>query len=121
MSSAREQPVTLDDRDPWLIHLYGGKPIVPRVVGEEEDFARIGVQNFLLEPLAWFFAGYVLRGAPWRTVEDLVGYWMILFVMLPLRLMDSDRPRDRRFRFQYVALQLLTLAAGYLGWRAAGG
>jgi hypothetical protein len=121
MSSARAQPEKLDERDPWLTHLYGGKPIAPRVVGEEEDFARIGLQNFLLEPLAWFSAGYVLQGGPWRSVQDILGYWMILFVMLPLRLMDSHRPRDRRFRLQYVALQLLTLAAGYLGWRASGG
>lgn len=121
MSSSHPRPIDLDDRDPWLTHLYGGKPVLPREVGEEEDFARIGLKNFLLEPLAWLFAGYVLQGGPWNTVQDLLGYWMILFVMVPLRLMDSHRRRDGRFRLQYVALQLLTLAAGYLGWRLAGG
>lgn len=122
MSSTSEQPFRLDDHDPWLTHLYGGKPVEPRATfDEEEDFARIGLKNFILEPAAWFFAGYVLQGGPWRTPKDILGYWMILFVMLPLRLMDSHRPRDRRFRVEYVALQLLTLVAGYLGWKASGG
>jgi hypothetical protein len=121
MSRIEPQHIALDDRDPWLTHLYGGRPITPRVVGEEEDFARIGLQNFLVEPLVWMFAGYVLYGGAWRTPRDILGYWMVLFVMLPLRLMDSDRPRDWRFRIQYGALQLMTLAGGYIGWRIAAG
>ncbi len=120
-SQPRRDPFALDDKDPWLMEEYGGKPITPRVVGEAEDFARIGPQSFLVEPLVWLFAGYVLRGNAWVTVWDILGYWMVLFVMLPLRLMDTDRPRDWRFRLEYVGLQLIALAAGYLGWRLAGG
>lgn len=113
--------MALDDEDPWLTQAYGGRPITPRVVGEDEDFARISGQNLVIEPLAWFFAGVVLRGSAWRSEWDIAGYWMVLFVMLPLRLMDTDRPRDWRFRLEYLALQLMTLLAGYLGWRYAGG
>ncbi|HEY3267407.1 MAG TPA: hypothetical protein VGM37_10800 [Armatimonadota bacterium] len=121
MSRHKNEPIALDDRDPWLVEQYGGRPITPRAVGEDEDFARISAQNFLFEPLVWFFAGIVLHGAAWRSVWDIAGYWMVLFVMLPLRLMDTDKPRDHAFRAQYVALQLLTLLAGYVGWRVAGG
>jgi hypothetical protein len=35
--------------------------------------------------------------------------------------MDTDKKRDMAFRVQYVLLQLLALAAGYLGWKLAGG
>lgn len=115
------EPIALDDKDPWRVEEYGGKPITPRVVGEDEDFARISVQNFLVEPAVWAFAGYVLHGNAWRTPWDIAGYWMVLFVMLPLRLLDTDKKRDVAFRVQYVVLQLLALAAGYLGWRLAGG
>lgn len=114
------EPIALDDKDPWRIEEYGGKPITPRVVGEDEDFARISVQNFIVEPAVWFFAGMVLQGSEptsaWKTPWDILGYWMILFVMLPLRLMDTDKKRDRAFHVQYVALQLLALGAGFLGW-----
>lgn len=121
MSKRDEPPIVLDDPDPWRLDEYGGRPITPRSVGEDEDFARISVQNFVYEPLVWFLAGLVLRGTAWHTVYDVLGYWMVLFVMLPLRLLDTDRPRDRWFHAQYAGLQALTLLAGYLGWRAAGG
>lgn len=122
----RRDLVSLDEHDPWLIDEFGGKPITPRVVGEAEDFARIDARNFLLEPLVWMFAGYVLHGTPahpnaWNDIYDILGYWMVLFVMLPLRLLDTDRPRDLRFRLEYVGLQMLTLAGGLLGWFLAGG
>ncbi|HEY3411819.1 MAG TPA: hypothetical protein VGM51_02050 [Armatimonadota bacterium] len=123
MSKAKHEPepIALDDKDPWRVEEYGGKPIIPRVVGEDEDFARISLQNFIVEPAVWLFAGFVLHGNAWKTPWDLMGYWMVLFVMLPLRLMDTDKKRDRAFRIQYVALQALSLGAGYLGWRLAGG
>jgi hypothetical protein len=123
MRKPKREPeqIALDDKNPWMIEEYGGHPITPRVVGEEEDFARISLQNFLLEPACWLFAGFVLRGTAWRTPWDIMGYWMVLFVMLPLRLMDTDKKRDRAFRVQYVVLQLLALAAGFLGWQLAGG
>jgi hypothetical protein len=117
----RRDPLPLDDKDPWLEDQYGGRPITPRPVGDDEDFARIGVQNFIVEPMVWLFAGYVLRGNAWNSIWDILGYWMVLFVMLPLRLLDTDRPRDWRFRAEYLALQLLALIAGYIGWRLAGG
>lgn len=120
-SEPRRDPFALDDKDPWLMDQYGGKPITPRVVGEAEDFARIGMQSFLMEPVVWLYAGYVLRGNAWNSVWDILGYWMVLFVMLPLRLLDTDRPRDHRFRLEFLVLQLCTLAAGYAGWRLAGG
>jgi hypothetical protein len=123
MFKAKHEPeqIALDDKNPWMIEEYGGKPIVPRVVGEDEDFARISLQNFIVEPGVWLFAGIVLHANAWRTPWDILGYWMVLFVMLPLRLMDTDKKRDRAFRIQYVALQTLALGAGYLGWRLAGG
>lgn len=119
-------PIVLDEQDPWLTEEYGGKPIEPRVVGEGEDFARIDIRNFIVEPLVWMFAGYVLHGTPehpsaWNDILDILGYWMVLFVMLPLRLLDTDRPRDWRFRVEYVLLQLLALAGGIAGWYLAGG
>jgi hypothetical protein len=123
MRKAKHEPeqIALDDKDPWRVEEYGGKPITPRVVGEDEDFARISAQNFILEPAVWAFAGLVLHGSAWKTPLDILGYWMVLFVMLPLRLMDTDKKRDMAFRVQYVLLQLLALAAGYLGWKLAGG
>ena len=123
MAKVKHEPeeIALDDKDPWRIEEYGGKAIIPRVVGEDEDFARISVQNFVVEPAVWLFAGIVLYGNAWKTPLDILGYWMVLFVMLPLRLMDTDKKRDRAFRIQYVALQAMALGAGYLGWRIARG
>jgi hypothetical protein len=111
------------DPDPWRVEEYGGQPVAPRVFGEEDDldFARIGFGTFVLEPVVWFLAGFALRGTAWLSVWDILGYWMVLFVMLPLRLLDTEKPRDLAFRIQYMALQLLALAGGYLGWRLAGG
>jgi hypothetical protein len=118
------EAVEWEEGDPWLTDTYGGKPIEPRRLiadDDEEDFARIGLSNFIVEPLVWAFAGWTLHGNAWNSIRDIVGYWMILFVMLPLRLLDTDRPRDFAFKLQYVALQLLALAAGILGWLLAGG
>jgi hypothetical protein len=116
--------VEWEEGDPWLMDEYGGKPIEPRRLIEEEDpedYARIGWSNFIVEPLVWAFSGYVLRDTAWNSVADIAGYWMVLFVMLPLRLLDTDRPRDRAFKTQYVALQLLALLAGIAGAWVQGG
>lgn len=127
MSAAREHlppGFEWEEGDIWLIDQYGGQPVTPRELADdedEEDFARIGAVNFLLEPLVWFFVGFALHGTGWRTIWDILGYWMVLVVMLPLRLMDTDKPRDNRFRLQYIVLQLTALGAGIFGWAYAGG
>ena len=127
MSAARDHlppGFEWEEGDTWLMDQYGGRPVTPRELADdedEEDFARIGAINFLLEPFAWFFVGFALHGTGWRTIWDILGYWMVLVVMLPLRLMDTDKPRDNRFRLQYMVLQLTALGAGILGWAYAGG
>lgn len=119
----QDQMLDWEEGDPWLMDEYGGRPITPRALsdGEDEDYARIGLVNYLVEPAVWAFAGYVLRGNAWQTIWDVLGYWMVLLVMLPLRLLDTDRPRDKAFHLQYIVLQFLTLCAGLAGWRLAGG
>ena len=84
MSAAREHlppGFEWEEGDTWLMDQYGGRPVTPRELADdedEEDFARIGAVNFVLEPLAWFFVGFALHGTGWRTIWDILGWVMML-------------------------------------------